>query len=665
MFEIEKGKQEFFQWDLNRRLIINDSSVNQVHYCNKTDSCSLVTEVYEENGKRYSNVPNVLLQDNWNINVYAYDKDYTKHYAIYRVNARSKPADYAYTETEVMNWQTMHSKVDELIAEVEEAEKIRQDNELIRADNEIARTDAEVEREEQFSRLANETNELVEEFKGIKDQAEEDAKTLADIVVQGNQQINDFAEEAIGELEAVRTAIYEAGEAVNYANDAGGRANNATEAANEATQAAAIAAQNAVKATDATMKATEDTIVATTGANEAAERAENATQEAQEATTKANNAASGINEKFANALKGSKSGEALGITDISPVEHNMGVSVRGKNLLPFPYESKTQTKSGVTFTVNDDGTINVNGTATANITFVLKQNILLKKGSTYTISGCPSGGSTSKGYALYIQDMGYHPGKADTGKGAYFTTEYEDYYMWITVINGTVIDNLTFKPQLEEGATATNYAPYIEDISTVKLYKQGKNLLPYPYEIPSSTYKGVKVTISKEDGSILLNGTSTSTAVYNLNLHWNNVLTLPAGKYTIGGIVSKDYYLVLQNVTDGGYKYTQTQNIEVTFTKETQIRLCLQFVPNAVINNVLVKPFIVRGSDDGIWEPYIAPVIYDVPVDGVVEGVNSIYPSVSLYTKTPGAVIDTEYNRDINKAFAELQNALISLGGNV
>jgi hypothetical protein len=34
-------------------------------------------------------------------------------------------------------------------------------------------------------------------------------------------------------------------------------------------------------------------------------------------------------------------------------------------------------------------------------------------------------------------------------------------------------------------------------------------------------------------------------------------------------------------------------------------------------------------------------------------------------TDTAGAVIDVENNRDINKAFAELYNAIISLGGNV
>ena len=78
MFRIQDGRSQFYQWDLDRRLIVEDSSITQVHFCNRTDDCSLVCEVFEEDGVRLVNVPNILLQNNWRINVYAYDKDYTK-----------------------------------------------------------------------------------------------------------------------------------------------------------------------------------------------------------------------------------------------------------------------------------------------------------------------------------------------------------------------------------------------------------------------------------------------------------------------------------------------------------------------------------------------------------------------------------------------------------
>lgn len=56
----------------------------------------------------------------------------------------------------------------------------------------------------------------------------------------------------------------------------------------------------------------------------------------------------------------------------------------------------------------------------------------------------------------------------------------------------------------------------------------------------------------------------------------------------------------------------------------------------------------------------------NLPTDGTLE-VNSSYPSMSIRAMNDGAVVDVTYNRDINKAFAELQtlmtSAIVSLGG--
>ena len=63
--------------------------------------------------------------------------------------------------------------------------------------------------------------------------------------------------------------------------------------------------------------------------------------------------------------------------------------------------------------------------------------------------------------------------------------------------------------------------------------------------------------------------------------------------------------------------------------------------------------------------PYKEPIIYSLDKDGVAEGITSVYPNATLLTDTAGAVIDVTYNRDLNKAFAELYNAIISIGGNI
>lgn len=114
MFKIQDGREYFYQWDIDRRLIVEDGSITQVHFCNRTDECSLVCEVYDEDGLRLVNVPNVLLQDIWRINVFGYDGNYTKHSKRFDVFPRSKPASYVYTETEVLNYNTLLGRIEEV-----------------------------------------------------------------------------------------------------------------------------------------------------------------------------------------------------------------------------------------------------------------------------------------------------------------------------------------------------------------------------------------------------------------------------------------------------------------------------------------------------------------------------------------------------------------------
>ena len=104
MFKIYDGRTEFFQWDKEQKVIIEDRTITEVHFCNKTDDCSLVCAAYDLDGLWVADVPNVLLQDNWKIRVYAYCVNHTKVEDYFKVKGRSKPADYVYTETEVKNY---------------------------------------------------------------------------------------------------------------------------------------------------------------------------------------------------------------------------------------------------------------------------------------------------------------------------------------------------------------------------------------------------------------------------------------------------------------------------------------------------------------------------------------------------------------------------------
>ena len=155
-------------------------------------------------------------------------------------------------------------------------------------------------------------------------------------------------------------------------------------------------------------------------------------------------------------------------TPDSPVEivsvENPVISVYGKNLIPYPYINTTKTINGIIFTDNGDGSITINGTATANAYFVLTALNLYPKGI-YYLSGGASGGGTSS-YALVARNReggSYTILKYDYGSGVKIELSEDDTLMYeIRVYSGTTVDNLVFKPQLEIGTVATSYEPYIE-----------------------------------------------------------------------------------------------------------------------------------------------------------------------------------------------------------
>lgn len=144
------------------------------------------------------------------------------------------------------------------------------------------------------------------------------------------------------------------------------------------------------------------------------------------------------------------------------LEIDYTINTGAKNLLKFTFT--TQTINGVTFTVNDDQTITVNGTASATTTYVLVPNtqaILIPDGN-YILSGCPNGGGTTT-YDLrwYL----YSTGKSayDQGSGASVEKDGNTTVSNIAIIirSGITVNNITFKPMLRDSVVRSNtFVPY-------------------------------------------------------------------------------------------------------------------------------------------------------------------------------------------------------------
>lgn len=132
----------------------------------------------------------------------------------------------------------------------------------------------------------------------------------------------------------------------------------------------------------------------------------------------------------------------------------------GKNLIPYPYAETTKTAYGITFTVNADGTITANGTATDNTSFLLC-NRKIKLNGTYTLGGAAGGSSTT----YYIQintDKSWH-GAATNGQTETFDNEAV-VSITIFIKTGMTLNNFVFKPMLNFGTTAEPYEPYKQSV---------------------------------------------------------------------------------------------------------------------------------------------------------------------------------------------------------
>ena len=179
------------------------------------------------------------------------------------------------------------------------------------------------------------------------------------------------------------------------------------------------------------------------------------------------------NNSFSGALYGSASGEAVRLTDVSPIEHEIkikltaesnhsdfsGVTLKryGKNLLPYPYKNTNidYTFNGINYKVKSDGTVVLNGTANEQSYFILA-GLVLNKG-VYYLSGCPSGGEGST-YSIYFQYDNFSYYKADYGSGVKIDiNEKKNCAVAINIGKNTTVSNLIFKPMLEVGGKLTDF----------------------------------------------------------------------------------------------------------------------------------------------------------------------------------------------------------------
>lgn len=363
------------------------------------------------------------------------------------------------------------------------------------------------------------------------------------------------------------------------------------------------------------------------------------------------------NNSFSGALRGSASGEAVRLTDVSPLEHTLTVKLKSKNLLPFPYFHSSMTNQvGIAYTVNSDGTITANGTATGRSEFVLSANKSDWASGNYVLSGCPSGGSADT-YSLQTIN-----GFSDTGSGLQKNDTAEFARISIIIKKRTTVSNLVFKPQLELGTTPTAYTPYISDLTSVNVTRYGKNLTT-----PQQVYKGA-LEYSEEifENKNCVRFTSAITiknspyafkpkTQYTVSFDVKTVLR--SGQTTSGADAVFCFFYDDDTLSTIYNTYTQPDWEHKVFTStvdKTVVAVGLTSREYRSYSYVDINSFqLEESSTVTLCEPYQAQK-YIPSADGTISGVKSLYPITTLMTDTAGVAVNAKYNKDINKVISEL-----------
>lgn len=170
--------------------------------------------------------------------------------------------------------------------------------------------------------------------------------------------------------------------------------------------------------------------------------------------------------------------------EIQSVESPVNVVSCGTNLLNNIVT--TSTINGVTFTVNADKSVTVNGTATNKTNFYLFDSnngnncLPFKIGHPYSLRTTNILSRLDFQLIIYFYNKDGTYKIANTYNGYNFTLskEYTRYAAWISVDSGTTIENITIYPQINEGSEVLSYEPYCG--ATTEITVTGTDGTVYP-----------------------------------------------------------------------------------------------------------------------------------------------------------------------------------------
>ena len=372
-------------------------------------------------------------------------------------------------------------------------------------------------------------------------------------------------------------------------------------------------------------------------------------------------------------------GTIISVNDVTPIEHNVGVKVASKNLLPYPYYSTSGEVNGITYTDAGDGAVGVNGTATKTAPFYFAIMAPIEAGI-YTISGYIKNTGCGMPFYLYetpTAEKYYAFYNTKSAESITFEVPFASYFTWyISPETNLEMQGLSIFPQLERGEKATVFSSYVNDLSAVNLMVGKKNL----FDINATT------TISIAGYGSISNGIITSQIGYaGAYATWNsNIKFLSAGTYTLScdimadktagdkgfalGFIDLNGKRTVQSGQLSSYSTWERHSFTFTIDSDTKMRGWVFQSRGDQSNfknlNIKFKNILLEKSSVATdYEPYEVVGTYTPNADGTVEGVKSISPNMTLIPNSNAVTVECEYLRDIDLYIDNLITNVALTGG--
>ena len=358
---------------------------------------------------------------------------------------------------------------------------------------------------------------------------------------------------------------------------------------------------------------------------------------------------------FANSFKGYTSGNPLVINDVSPVEHGMKLKARNKNL--FNYKAFVNfCKNGGAYLGVASESVDYLGEKCFSYTNYPQDSSLrfafdnIKENTQYTFTLEYAFSFEDKvSYSMPWIRVVYTDGTYDIPTSvAYsdkftqvkFTTAKDKTVVGIRTAGFGTVATVYVKTnmQIEEGTESTELVSYV-DLSDITITRTGRNVSPVLREL----------SFPKDNG-------------YSVNCN----IPLPfAFKCTVDVEAPPTHStaaIVQFNYSDGTVEYLVPLTWELTekgtFTKwlsktKGTTLTKISFPNYSELQCKIYDISIELGTSEPQYTPRIEPIIYTADENGIIENVNSIYPTTVLYSG-PGVEIEAEYNKDINVAIVNI-----------